>query len=513
MNNRILRTLVVALLCLMCRTNAGLLDDMGIDSEASKKVRKKPLLPRGAKKPPAQHSSAEGLPPLPLPVVPLRRTEKKNPPRPPVLIAKIAVGKREDWAVLPDDANNLLRWMSRELKVNFSSTNIPISRLPDNAKGTPILYRSGQYAFTLSKAQRIQLRKYLLSGGTLILNTCTGHPDFARSAMREMQALIPERPPYRLAPDHPLFHAYYDVKPEQIKFRPAAYQAGAKDGRPDVIGIDIGCRTAVFLFRWDMSTGWDNMSNEAYDLNLGYDVKTSKLLGSNLMAYITTERNAAVPLSKALAYVDADKQKAGKFIIAQGSYNGLWKTREAGLSMLLSTFHDKTKTPVRFQRQTIALNSKRLFDTPFVYITGHNDFKLTAEERDNLRRYLARGGVLFAEASCGRPSFDKAFRREIRRVLTGSKLQKLPASHVIYKFPNQITTVKPRAALARRLEAKGKVAPHLEGISLNGNLAVIYSPYGLCCGWELAQCPYCVGVDGNDALAIGVNILSYILTQ
>ncbi len=505
---------VLLLLLLGCFAGqAGLLDDMGINSDASKKVKENPLRPRGKSKPPAQHSSAEGLPPLPLPVVPLRRTEKKNPPRPPVLIAKIAAGKREEWAVLPDDANNLLRWMSRELKVNFSATNIPINRLPQDAKSIPILYRSGQYAFELTKDQRLRLRHYVRSGGTIIFNTCTGHPDFARSAMREMQHLIPEHPPYRLAPDHPFFHAYYDIKPEQIRYRPFAYKAGAKDGRADVIGIDIECRTAVFLFRWDMSTGWDNMSDKFYKYNLGYDIKTSKLLGSNLMAYITTERSAAVPLSKALAYVDADKQKAGKFVIAQGVYHGLWKTREAGLSMLLNAFHEKTKTPVRFKRQNIALDSKLLFDTPFVYITGHNDFKFTDAERGSLRRYLARGGILFAEACCGRPSFDAAFRREIRQVLTGSKLARLPAEHMIFRFPNTIKEVTPRPPLARELKATGKIAPHLEGISLNGNLAVIYSPHGLSCGWELAQCPYCHGIDSNDSLALGVNILSFVLSQ
>jgi len=62
---------------------AGLLEEMGIESEASRLVREQNYRPRKVDKPPAQHSGAEGVPPLPLPAVPLRRTEKKNPPSPP----------------------------------------------------------------------------------------------------------------------------------------------------------------------------------------------------------------------------------------------------------------------------------------------------------------------------------------------------------------------------------------------------------------------------------------------
>ena len=42
---------------------------------------------------PSRVTGAEGFPPLPLPVTPLRRTEKKRPPAPPALFAKIQYGQ------------------------------------------------------------------------------------------------------------------------------------------------------------------------------------------------------------------------------------------------------------------------------------------------------------------------------------------------------------------------------------------------------------------------------------
>ncbi len=505
------RLILLFLLAVTPLLRAGLLDDLGIDSEESKKSENYTCTPKPPPKPPAQHSSAEGLPPLPLPVVPLRRTEKKNPPRPPALIAKIASGPRSNWATNPTDTRNLLRWMAKELKVNFSSVNVPETNVPDDPKTYPILYRTGHDEFEFSPEARSKMRKYLLGGGTLILDACCGKPGFARSAMKEMEKLIPERPPYRLSLDHPVYHSYYDIN--KIRFRPAAYRAGAKQDQPHIIGIDIGCRTAVFFFRFDVSCGWDNLEDTETHQCIGYDIPTSKVLGANLMAYITSERNAAVPLSKALSYVDADKTKAGKLFIAQAAYTGIWKTREAGLSMLLNTFHEKTKAPVRYERKTVDIAGKKLFDAPFIYFTGHNDFALTEQERSNLASYISRGGIVFAEACCGRAAFDQAFRQELKGILPGSKLEVLPNEHIIFRFPNVIEGVVPRPPLARQLGVEGKIQPRLEAISLDGHIAVLYSPWGLSCGWEMAQCPYCRGIESNDSLALGVNILSHILMQ
>jgi len=494
-----------------CDLGAGLLDGLGMDSQVVREEKKFTCTPKPEAKPPAQHSSAEGVPPLPLPAVPLRRTEKKNPPRPPVLIAKIATKRRSDWATNPADAKNLLRWMSKNLNVHFSTINMPAAQIPSNPQQTPVLYRTGHEAFTFSPEAREKMRAYVLRGGTVIFDACCGRRDFVESGLTEMQKLIPERPPYRLTLDHPLYHSFFEVK--SIGYRPWATQAGAKAGEPSCIAIDVGCRTAAFFFRWDVSCGWDDLKDSDRHHCLGYNVDTARQLGANLMAYITAERSAALPLSKALDFVDASKGKSGKFVIAQGIYQGLWKTREAGLSMLLNSFHEQTKTPVRFAREEVALDSPRLFEVPFVYLAGHQDFAFTRTERGNLRQYLLRGGIVVAESCCGREAFDRSFRHEMTKVLSGQKLEQLPVAHPLFVFPNQIKSVQPRPALARKLNSKGRIPPAIYGVNVNGQLGVIYSPCGLACGWELAQCPYCAGIASQDALALGVNILSYAVLQ
>ncbi len=501
----------VLLISLEAEGQDALLRGLGLDSDVAKEETSFTCIPLPPATPPAQHSSAEGLPPLPLPVVPLRRTEKKNPPRPPVLIAKIATQKQSDWATNPGDCKNLLKWMAKNLNVHFSEINIPETQIPSDPKSVPVLYRTGHDAFEFSPEVRQRLRAYLLQGGTLVMDACCGRTAFVQSAVREMRELIPERPPYFLDTDHPVFRSFFDIK--NIRYRPYALKAGARNGDPAIIGIDIGCRTAVFFFRWDVSCGWDDQNDNDRHHCLGYEIETAKQLGANLMAYITAERSAALPLSRALDFVDAEKTKTGKFLIAEAKYSGLWKCRDSGLSMLLNSFHEQTKTPVRFEREEVDLNSSRLFDMPFVYMTGHQNFVLTEQERSNLRNYLLRGGVLFAESCCGRKGFTESFQLEMGKVLPGAQLERIQNNHPIFAFPNHIPDVQPRPALAEKLQVQGRIPPELYGIRHEGHLAVIFSPVGLACGWELAECPYCGGIHSRDALALGVNILSCSLLQ
>ncbi len=488
-----------------------LLRGLGLDSAASKEETSYTCVPAPAPPPPAQHSSAEGLPPLPLPVVPLRRTEKKNPPRPPVLIAKISTANKADWATNPTDAENLLKWMAKNLNVSFSDMILPDGQIPSDPKNIPVLYRTGHDAFSFTPKQRQQLRDYLLNGGTLILEACCGRRAFAESAVKELRGLIPEREPYILPPDHPLFHSYADIK--SITFRPTALKAGAKNGDAAVIGIDIGCRTAVFFFRWDVSCGWDEQPDSDRHHCMGYSIETAKFLGANLMSYITSERSTAMPLSQALNFVDADKSHTDKLIIAQAKYHGIWKCREAGLPMLLSQFHDQTKIPVRYEKEEVALTSPHLFELPVIYLTGHQAFVFTPEERAALGKYIRQGGFVIAESCCGREGFAVSFQHEISQILNGSKLEKLPPSHQIFQYPNSIKDVQPLPALAAKINSRSRVTPELYGITIDGHLAVVFSPRGLSCGWEMAQCPYCKGIHARDARALGINILSYSMMQ
>ena len=86
-----------------------------------------------------------------------------------------------------------------------------------------------------------------MKGGMIIFNTGMGSKPFYDSARRELQAVFPEVPVQRLAADHPVFHAYYDLN--QVQYRQGVRAAGYHGNEPWFDGVTIDCRTVAVISR------------------------------------------------------------------------------------------------------------------------------------------------------------------------------------------------------------------------------------------------------------------------
>jgi len=455
---------------------------------------------------PAQRSGSEGMPPLPLPVTPLRRTEKKKPPTPPVVVVKISTGNKLDWATDPNDINNLLIWMQTRLKINFSFEEKPLSRVKLDAARLPMLYRTGHNEFKFSPQERKALRNYILNGGFIFFDTCCGRDAFAASVRKELAQIFPERPLRKLPPDHPMFNCYYDVP--KVSYTPAC---GISEMTPPPIeGIDVGCRTAILFCPFDLSCGWDMHSHKEAK---GIDAKYALRLGANFIAYATATKSMGVSLAESRLYVDKDQAKADKFRVGHVIHDGQWNPDAAGLSTLLDTINAESSLEASFDTEPLKLNTEKLTSFPFIYMTGHDKFTLSDAEVSALRNYLRMGGFLFADACCGRQAFDVSFRRLMKKVFPDQKLNPLELTHPLFSTKHVIRSVNytQGAHVQRKLTNPG--IPRLGGITIDGQLVVVYSPLDIGCGWELKPCPYCVGYESQDAIKLGVNIVMHAVTH
>lgn len=460
------------------------------------------------KPPPAQVSSSEALPPLPYPVVAQKRQERKNPPQPPVLITKIRTDDAEDWARTPHDLKRLLEWMSGEMGASFSSNIKTWKEVSTNPRENPVLYRSGYKPFTLAPEEASRLREYVRNGGTILFNALVGHPDFHQSALVAARQILPENPVYRLRLDHPVFHSYHEIG--KVAYRERAIRDGVvTDPYPWIDGVDIDNRTAILISRFDIAMGWEKNRHESW----GYEDADARKLGANLVSYITAMQEAGRSTGKSVELADGTGSKAGSLRVGWVVHSGPWKTRPAALPMLLRKFNETTGAPVSFESRDVSLADASLFETPMLYLTGTTDFALGDNERANLRQFLLKGGVLFAEAGDGRTTFDTAFRAEMAKVLPEHPMVPVPADSALLREPNNVGTVKTRPALAARLGDRRTMPPELLATEIHGNTAVIYCPHDLSAAWEQAPAPYTIGYDAPDATALGVNILFHALVR
>ena len=166
---------------------------------------------------------------------------------------------------------------------------------------------------------------------------------------------------------------------------------------------------------------------------------------------------------------------------------------------------------MKFKRVNVRLSDPQAANYPLLYMTGHTEFVWSDEDGERLRKYLKAGGMLVADACCGRFAFDTAFRRELAKALPENRLEQLPLDHPLYSIHEDIRTVEytPRT----REDYGGIDAPTLEGITLDGRLAVVYSRFDLGDGWEQFPHPYAYGYSEKDALNIGTNLLVYAVTH
>ena len=184
---------------------------------------------------------------------------------------------------------------------------------------------------------------------------------------------------------------------------------------------------------------------------------------------------------------------------------GDWYANPSSLPNLLRAIRERTSFQVEATEGRVTLLDDRLWDYPFLHMTGHGNVTLGDAEVRRLRDYLARGGFLHVDDNYG---LDESFRREIRKVFPDHELVDVPLSHpiyhVVYDFPKGLPKVH---------EHDGKPARGF-GIFLGNRLAVYYSwSSDLGNGWEDVGTYDDPPALHEQALRMGVNLFVYAVTS
>jgi Domain of unknown function (DUF4159) len=103
---------------------------------------------------------------------------------------------------------------------------------------------------------------------------------------------------------------------------------------------------------------------------------------------------------------------------------------------------------------------------------------------------VEHGGLILAEACCGRRQFDQGFRELATRLFPDAHLRPLPTDHPVWHSHFLVTPGSFK----------------LEGIERGGKTIVIYAPEDMSCYWESNHFS-----DGRaqQAFRLGANIIAY----
>jgi hypothetical protein len=457
------------------------------------------------RKNPLRQTSAEGMPPLPLPAVPLRRSEPKAEPAPPLMIAKMEYGTTQDWNTDPGDIDNLMRHVRSAVGLWYGWKQMSLTELVALHKAkkeckVPALYFSGHESFELSAAERTALVHYLNEGGTLIGDACCGRPEFTKSFKAELKKMFPRRPLDRLELDHPVFRAFH--KYSTVNFR--TFKGKTKSdtvGPPELYGMNLGCRAAVIFTPWDMSCGWDEHTHEHGSRLLPGDAIR---LGINLVSYVAALRQVAEVQAVTREIAGKNERKRQQFVLAQLVHHGDWNPDPNSTVQFLRQVAGVSSLAVAFERKAVNPRETEIAKFPFLYMTGFKNPRLTDEEVGALRRHLQAGGFLFINNCSGYNAFDKHTRALVKRLFPDQKLEALAKDDALFKSFHTITGGRDRASGRAR-------AVELEGIRIKKRLVLVYSKNDMITHLKLVSDPFGNGYDADTCRKLAVNVVAYAL--
>jgi hypothetical protein len=442
----------------------------------------------------------------------------------PVLLAKLQHVPAEDWNQHCSDVGNLTRYVESRWKrdMTWQVVDLRLASVEDLVQ-TPVLYLCGSESPlpddpSERKELAQKLRDYLDRGGFLMAEAYCGGEGFDRGFRDLVQQTFPE-PEYNLRllePEHPIWYAEEKIDPQQL--------------RP-IWGIEFGCRTSVVYAPphesqpslsclWELSRAGRGTK---YSPAVQAQIDAALSLGINVLAYATnrelkTKEDFFRPTT---AQRPGDQAERGRLYVANLRHPGGCNSAPRAIVNLMDAAGREMKIRTHVRDELLDITDDALFDYHLVFMHGRTAFRLTDAERQRLRQYVERGGMLFADSICASRAFSESFRREMAAIFPNYKLERIPVddrllSTVYGGF--DLRTVSRRdpetGARGGPLDATiRRVPPDLEGVKLGDRWGVIFSQYDLSCALERRESLECRGYTREDAARIGLNVVLYSLQQ
>jgi len=444
----------------------------------------------------------------------------------PILLSKVKHGRGNDWNQHRSDVANLTRYVESRWKMDLVWQVVDIRAASvDDLVQSPVLYYCGANS-PLPDAADAQaelarkLRDYLDRGGFLFAEAYCGGAAFDEGFRKLVEKIFPE-PEYRLKPlppEHPIWRAEELVATGQL--------------RP-LWGIEFGCRTSVVYcppstgnqVRAPLSCLWElsrSGRDTKYSPAVRAQIEGGMAIGINVLAY-ATNRGQLKPKEDGFRTppdgTRADSLDRGRLQIASLRHPGGCTAAPRALANLLEAAARTLKIHVTAEPTELAITDSALFDYHFAFMHGRNAFHLTDAERKQLRTYVQRGGLVFANAICANKAFAESFRREMQTIFPDQPLKPIPKDDPLLTPAYggfDVTTVKRRDPQER--SAKGPLKaidrsgpPELEVVRIGKRYGVIFSPLDLSCALEKQDTMECRGYSRDDAARIGLNVVLYSL--
>jgi hypothetical protein len=432
----------------------------------------------------------------------------------PVVAAKYEYGSDSQWDQNPKGLHQLVRQTEKswEQKLTWQTINSKVASVNDLLQA-PVLVLSGTNSLDLTTDQKQALQDYVNQGGFIFAwaNQSSGcdATGFDRDFRELMTEIFPDSPLTVLEPTHPIWFADRPIQPSP--------------DRP-LLGIQACCRTSIVYCPSNLSCYWQAAHptrQRTLPAALKNEVSESIQLGTNVLAY-ATGRNLQEKLDRpqvATTKISEERPRTHLELPKLTHEGGADEASRAWGNLLKAT-SQWLEQPISQQKLMIAPDDPRLGNFPIVFMHGRRAFKFSPDERESLAHFLGDEvqGFVVADSICGNKDFSASLRKEFSELIPGATWGRIPTDHPLMSQElrgfdlSQVSLRRPeRSAEGVATFRETRTPPVLEGLWVDGRLAVVFSPYDISCALENGSSIECEGYSADDARRIGINILLYAL--
>jgi hypothetical protein len=290
-------------------------------------------------------------------------------------------------------------------------------------------------------------------------------------------------------------------------------------------GLDACCRTSVIYCPRSLTCYWElahAYRDSTHPQEIADEIDCVARIGVNVVSYATArELKSKLDRPQIALSNPGGKSPRGALVVAKLSHGGGDDDAPSALNNLLAVMEQQLKMRVDYEKRKVAPTDEKLFTFPLIFLHGRRSFSFSPAERKALQEYLDRGGFLFADAICANKEFADSLRAELKKIYPEASFARIPPSHEM--FGPELGGFELQRVMLRDPQIRDEndplttkltpTTPLLEGLEVDGRVAVILSPYDLSCALEKGVSLECKGYIPADAARIGANVLLYALQQ
>lgn len=110
--------------------------------------------------------------------------------------------------------------------------------------------------------------------------------------------------------------------------------------------------------------------------------------------------------------------------------NGHWNQRPRDVANIVKWIGEETESDLNWQIVNLHISAVDLSDAPVLYISGDQWLQFSEQEKQKLKEFVYRGGMIFGAANCASPAFAQSFE-QLGTDMFGLEFRQLPQSHPI----------------------------------------------------------------------------------